>query len=411
MPDPAAIQRLLDLLPDNRFYTRKLLANNLKPGGLRYPQDWARLPFTTKAELVADQLDSPPFGTLPTYPIEKYVRFHQTSGTTGRPLRWLDTRESWSGLLDCWQAIYEQAGIQTSDRLFFPFSFGPFLGFWTAFDAACRMGMLCLPGGGLSSTARLRLILDNDVTAILCTPTYALHLIEVAQEQGFDLPRSSVRAILVAGEPGGNIPATRERIETGWGARLFDHHGMTEVGPVTVETLAQPGGLHILDRWYLAEVIDPVTLEPVTPGNLGELVLTNLHRLGCPLVRYRTGDLVRVDPTPGAEAGIGPRLMGGILGRVDDMITLRGNNVYPSAIQAILHRFPEVVEFRLAVENEASLQALRIDVELTGNNPEVVRHIDQAIRDELLFRARVCTVAAGTLPRFEMKAQRTAKGS
>lgn len=403
MPDRAALQRLLDLLPSNRFYARKFA----DVGAVRDIAEWSRLPWTTKADLVADQAAEPPFGSILTYPLSHYSRFHQTSGTTGRPLRWLDTAESWSGLLDCWQAIFEGMGLRPDDRLFFPFSFGPFLGFWTAFEAACRMGRLCLPGGGMGTTARLRFLLDNAVTVICCTPTYALHLAEVAQSEGIDLRQCPVRAILVAGEPGGNIPATRARIESLWGASVFDHHGMTEVGPVTVEPVDAPGGLLVLDRWYLAEVIDPKTLEPVPAGEVGELVLTNVHRLGSPLVRYRTGDLVRVDPTPGSDRGIGPRLVGGILGRVDDMIVLRGNNVYPSAIQTILHRFAEVVEFRLSVEPEGSLSVLRIEVELSAEAlDEVIDRIDRTIRDELLFRAIVHRVEPGSLPRFEMKARR-----
>jgi phenylacetate-CoA ligase len=410
MPDRDALQRLLDLLPANRFYSQKLRAAGLEPGRLRYPDDWSRVPLTTKAEIVADQAAEPPFGSIHALPLERYSRFHQTSGTTGRPLRWLDTPESWSGLLDCWEAIFEHIGLRRDDRLFFPFSFGPFLGFWTAWEAACRQGRLCLPGGGMGSTARLRFLLDNDATVVFCTPTYALRLVEVAEEEGVDLHRSKVRAIVVAGEPGGSIPATRQRIESAWGARLFDHHGMTEVGPVTVEPESQPGGLHILDRWYHAEVLDPNTLAPVPPGTAGELVLTNVHRLGSPLVRYRTCDLVRVDPQPGSDLGIGPRLVGGILGRVDDMITIRGNNVYPSAIQTILHRFVEVAEFRLTVEQDGSLPALRIDVELLEDaGEEILARIDQTIRDELLFRAVVRRVAVGTLPRFEMKAQRVVR--
>jgi phenylacetate-CoA ligase len=411
MPDRDALQRLLDLLPVNRFYCQKLRAAGLEPGRLRYPDDWSRLPLTTKAELVADQAEHPPFGSILTYPIERYCRFHQTSGTTGRPLRWLDTAESWSALMDCWELKFRHIGLRPGDRLFFPFSFGPFLGFWTAYEAAARLGYLVLPGGGMGSTARLRFLLDNSATAVFCTPSYALRLAEVAEQEGLDLRNSPVRILIVAGEPGGNIPGTRARIESAWGARLSDHHGMTEVGPVTVEPTARPGGLHVMERWYLAEVIDPQTLQPVPPGTVGELVLTNVHRLGSPLVRYRTSDLVRVDPEPGSDLGIGPRLVGGILGRADDMITIRGNNVYPSAIQAILHRFAEVTEFRLIVEQEASLQVLRIDVELTAESgDDVIARIDRMIRDELLFRAVVRHVEAGTLPRFEMKSQRLVRG-
>src|SRR5262249_28413563 len=141
----------------------------------------------------------------------------QTSGTKGRPLRWLDTAESWSWALGCWEQIYRIAGVTAEDRLFFAFSFGPFLGFWTAFDAGERLGCLCLPSGGRSRAARLRLLLDNQATVVLCTPTYALRLAEVAQEHGIALARSTpgyaVRALIVAGEPGGSIPATRARIE------------------------------------------------------------------------------------------------------------------------------------------------------------------------------------------------------
>lgn len=403
MPDREAMQRLLDVLPNNPFYARKLPA-----GRLRYPDDWARIPLTTKAELVADQAAHPPFGSFHALPLDHYTRFHQTSGTTGRALRWLDTAESWSCLLDCWATIFQHVGLRRDDRLFFPFSFGPFLGFWTAWEAACREGRLCLPGGGMSSTARLRFLLDNAATVVFCTPTYALRLAEVAQSEGVDLATSPVRAIIVAGEPGGSIPATRARIESAWGARLFDHHGMTEVGPVTVEPADAPGGLHVLDRWYLAEVLDPVTFAPVPAGEVGELVLTNVHRLGSPLVRYRTCDLVRVEPD--AERGIGPRLAGGILGRADDMLTIRGNNFYPSALQAILHRYPQVVEYRLVVDQEASLSVLRVDVELTPEaGDDILPRIDQAIRDGLLFRAVVRRVEPGTLPRFEMKAQRVAR--
>jgi phenylacetate-CoA ligase len=167
--------------------------------------------------------------------VEEYRRFHQTSGTTGRPMRWLDTPDSWAWVVECWTRIYQSAGVGRRDRIFFPFSFGPFLGFWGAFDAAVRMGCLAIPGGGMRSTTRLRTLLDNQATVICTTPTYALHLVEVAEEEKIDLTAGSVRTIIVAGEPGGSIPATRSHIEQLWGgARVVDHHGMTEIGPVSL---------------------------------------------------------------------------------------------------------------------------------------------------------------------------------
>jgi phenylacetate-CoA ligase len=394
-----------EILPRNRFYARKFTDAGLT-AAVRGRADLARLPFTTKAELLADQEREPPFGSVLTYPVERYSRYNQTSGTAGRPLRWLDTPESWSALLDCWTVFYRLVGVRPGDRLFFPFSFGPFLGFWTAFEAACRLGFLCLPGGGMSSTARLRFLLDTRATVVLCTPTYALRLAEVAHAEGIDLASSPVRALIVAGEPGGSVPATRARMETAWGARVFDHTGMTEVGPVGVECAANPGGLHLLETHYLAEVLDPATGREVEPGKVGELVLTTLTRTGSPLLRYRTGDLVCLDdrPCPCGECFL--RLDGGIRGRADDMIVVRGNNVYPTALQTILHRFPEVVEYRVEIDRSGTLPALRIEVEAAAQGEALAARVGRAIRDELLFRAEVRAVPLGSLPRFEMKAQR-----
>jgi phenylacetate-CoA ligase len=399
---------LKEILPRNRFYARKLAG--LAVESLSFPRDLARLPFTTKAELLASQADEPPYGDLLTYPVARYTRLHQTSGTSGRPLRWLDTPESWSWVLDCWTAFYRIAGVRPDDRLVFAFSFGPFLGFWTAFEAASRAGWFCLPAGGMSSGARLRMLLDNEATVLFCTPTYALRLAEVGREEGIDLAGSPVRAVVVAGEPGGSIPATRSRIEAGWGARVFDHSGMTEAGPMAIECPANPAGLHVLEDDYLAEVIEPSTGEPVPAGQVGELVVTNLGRVGSPLIRYRTGDLVRVDPRPCPCGSPYLRLDGGILGRADDMIHLRGNNVYPGALEALLRRFPEVAEYRVEVDQSAALTALRVEVEpVNGGGAGLVERVDRAIRDEFLFRAEVRLVAPGSLPRFEMKAQRFVK--
>jgi phenylacetate-CoA ligase len=402
---------LRQVLPHNRFYARKFAEAGLDPAAVNSPDELRQLPFTTKAELLADQAEHPPLGTVHTYPPEAYTRYHQTSGTSGQPLRWLDTPESWSELLDVWTALFRIAGVVPGDRLFFPFSFGPFLGFWSAFDAAARLGCLCMPGGGMTSTARLRFLVENRATVVLCTPTYALHLADVARQEGIDLTASTVRALIVAGEPGGSIPATRRRIEDGWGARLFDHNGMTETGPLGIECPEAPGGLHLLETSIIAEVIDPAG-QPVPAGTPGELVITSLTRPGSPLIRYRTGDLVCVDERRCACGRALTRLDGGIRGRVDDMIVIRGNNLHPGALQRILHRFTEVAEFRIEVDGTAALPVLRVRVEPqpgAAGGPQLAARVDRAIRDELLFRAEVEVVSPGTLPRFEMKAQRVVR--
>ncbi len=396
MPHDRLRDFLARVVPHSPFYTRKFAGLDL--------DDWARLPFTTKAELVADQLEYPPYGTIPRDPPTGYTRLHQTSGTsTGRPLRWLDTPESWDWLLSCWSAIFERVGVRSGDVFFFPFSFGPFLGFWTAFESAARAGHLVLPGGGLSSTARLRFLIDHRATIVCCTPTYALHLAELAAAEGIDLAKSPVRMLIVAGEPGGSIPATRARIEAVWGARVVDHYGMTEVGPVAVEAIDSPGSLAVLDSHFFAELIDPETNEPVTDGRPAEMVLTNLGRVGSPLIRYRTGDLVK--GRRGRDGML--QLDGGILGRTDDMLHVRGNNLYPAAIEAVVRRFPDVAEFRLVVDRSGPLADLLIEIEPGTHAPVgLTEEVARAIRDELLFRVDVSAVEPGTLPRYEMKARR-----
>jgi phenylacetate-CoA ligase len=402
---------LAEILPRNRFYARKLAEAGLSASDGITPANLTRLPFTTKAELLADQTTEPPYGRILTYPRARYCRLHQTSGTHARRLYWLDTPESWSWILACWEKIFRIVGLRPGDRLFFPFSFGPFLGFWAAFDAAARLGYLCLPGAGMSSVARLHFLLEHQVTVLFCTPTYALHLAEVARQHGLDLGRSAVRALIVAGEPGGSIPTTRRQMEAAWHARVFDHSGMTEIGSLGIECPENPAGLHLLETECLGEVIDPATGMPVPPGQAGELVLTNLGRWGSPLLRYRTGDLVRVDPRPCPCGRTWLRLEGGILGRTDDMIYLRGNNVYPSALEELIRRFAEVAEYRVQVDQSEALPALRIEIEpLPSVSPNgLAERISRAIRDEMLFRADVMTVPAGALPRFEMKARRILK--
>jgi phenylacetate-CoA ligase len=406
------LQRLTALLDEvlsrNQFYREKFLGAGLTRKDIRSLDDIRRIPFTTKSEIVADQAVHPPYGRNLTYPLERYSRIHQTSGTTGKPMRWLDTKESWDELLVRWHRIYKIAGITSEDRLFFAFSFGPFLGFWSAFEAATSLGYFSFPGGGMSSSARLRAIFDNDITVLLCTPTYALRLAEVAASEGLDLARSPVETVVVAGEPGGNVESTRTRIQDAWRARLFDHCGMTEVGPVGIECLDNPGGMHLLEDVCLVEVVEPASGRIVPPGQTGELVLTNLERWGSPLIRYRTGDLVKADQAS-CDCGLPfVRLGDGILGRTDDMIHIRGNNVYPTALDSVIGRFVEVAEYQIEIDESGSLPEVRIQLEPVHDAAaeQLADRVGRAIHEAFMFRAHVNTVAMGSLPRFEMKAKR-----
>lgn len=401
------------ILPANAFYAGKF-GNELRgwsPGNLaEFSQ---RVPFTTKHELIRDRLEHPPYGTGLTFPLDAYVRCHQTSGTTTVPIRWLDTPESWTHIVDKWVRILAAAGVTRQDRFFFAFSFGPFIGFWSALEAVNKLGCFCFPGGAMSSPARLQAILDNRITSVCCTPTYAQHLGEVARERKIDLSSGCVRLLIVAGEAGGSIPATRARIERLWpGARVFDHHGMTEVGPVTYQCPAQAGVLHVLESAYLAEVINPETGSAVSPGETGELVLTTLDRIGSPLLRYRTGDLVK--PRKAGPCVCGRHelaLEGGIIGRSDDMVIVRGVNVYPSLIEEIV-RTADISEYRVRVDGNAAMRELVVDIEPVADcsDPTALQQrLELSLQSALNLRVPVRLLSPGTLPRFEMKAQRWIK--
>lgn len=393
----------------NGFYTRKLDAAGVDVRALCLPDDLDRLPLTTKAELTADQLAYPPWGTALTEPLGRYTRYCQTSSTTGRPLRWIDTNESWQWLLDCWKAVYRGARVEPGDRVFFPFSFGPFLGFWAGFEAGPQLGLHCIPGGGMSSPIRLSMIEAVGATVVCCTPTYALHLAEIAEAEGRGLAANRVRVLIVAGEPGGSIPATRARIEQSWGARVIDHHGLTEVGPVSFECWQAPGSLHVNEGEFIAEVLDPITGRDVPDGGTGELVITNLGRTASPVIRYRTGDIVVRRSAPCGCGRTWMRLEGGILGRADDMVNIRGVNVYPVGIESVVRRLPEVAEFRSIVSRAGAMRTLRVEIETSagvGEPAAVAARVAYQLREALGLTVPVTAVDAGTLPRFEMKANR-----
>lgn len=405
------LKRLLGAVrASNRFYQGKIRLEEPLASLQHYSQ---AVPFINKDQLVADQKSNPPFGTNLTFPLDHYTRCHQTSGTSGgAPLRWLDTAESWEWMVRVWQEIHEAAGVRAQDKIFFAFSFGPFLGFWLAFEAAGKIGCLCLSGGGLSTVARLASIFDQQATVLCCTPSYAIRLAEVAAEEKMDLAgRSRVRLILVAGEAGGSIPSTRNHIEQLWpGARVFDHHGMTEIGPVTFECPKQPGLLHVVERAFVPEIIDPQSGVALEPGRQGELVLTNLGRVGSPLLRYRTGDLVKAKVQEMCACGrFDLALDGGILGRVDDMTVIRGVNVYPSAVEGIVRSFPEVIEYQVCISQAGALSEISVRIEAAGECQDtegLTARLQKSFEQSLFLRVPVRLAPAGSLPRFEMKAKR-----
>lgn len=392
---------------ENDFYTRKWEAEDVRPEDIRTLADIPKLPITTKSELVQDQADNGPFGSNLTYSIDKYVRFHQTSGTTGQPLKVMDTEESWDWWGKCWAYVLSGAGLTPHDRVFMAFAFGPFVGFWAAVEGARKLSTILIPGGGRDSMQRLELMRDMGATVLACTPTYALRLAEVARETGFNMGEIPIRSTIHAGEPGANIPTTKKRIEDVWAAKCFDHAGASEVGAHSFECELQPGGTHLIESEFIAEVLDPVTLEPVAVGDKGELVITNLGRWAFPVVRYRTGDMVRANLD---QCGCGRTFMrfdGGVIGRVDDMVTVRGVNVFPTAVENIIRQFDEVIEFRITVHTVKFMDEMEIEFELAdGTDAVLFNEIGEKLYAMLGFRPIIQAVQRGSLPRFDMKAKR-----
>ena len=358
----------------------------------------SELPFTFKDDL-ANNPQGGDFASNLTYPPHQYVRFHRTSGTRGRPMMVLDTADDWKWWTETWQFVLDAAELGAEDRVLMASSFGPHIGSWSAHDAVVARGALVIPGGGLDTLARLELIRSSRVTVLFCTPSYALHLAKTAADNQMETASLEVRRIVLAGESGGSAPAVRQRIETAWNAKVIDHASASEVGPWG---FSDPNGrgLHVIESEFVAEFLSVETGKPAAEGELSELVFTTLGRVGSPVLRYRTGDLVR--PTWNAEGEIRFVLLkGGVLGRSDDMVIIRGVNIFPSSVDQILRSFPEVLEYRVSVSRDGDLDQLNVEVEDRMND---VERIARELRLRLGLRVNVVGAAFGTLPRFEGRA-------
>jgi phenylacetate-CoA ligase len=412
MREKMQLDRLRDMmrsvLATNRFYRKKFAG--FVPDQLTSTTDLRTLPFTSKNELLEDQLSHQPFGSNLTDPLERYIRIHQTSGTTGKPLYWLDTEESWNWWADCWKVVFAAADVSSRDRIYFAFSFGPFIGFWAGWEGARKLGTLAISGGAQSTAQRIQSIIDSSATVLVCTPTYALHMASEAKKAGIDLARdSAIRTTIHAGEPGASIPSIKKLIEESWGAKCFDHAGATEVGAFAFQCASQTGAIHINEIEFIAEVIDPLTGAATKDGEQGELVMTNLGRVGSPVIRYRTGDLVAPsrDACPCGRAFL--LLLGGVLGRVDDMVIVRGVNVFPSAVENIIREFSEIEEFRVEICERQALREMKLVIEPKSADHSIKtlgEQVSRRIRERIGLRPEIELVSPGTLPRFELKAKR-----
>jgi len=373
-----------------------------------------RIPFMTRDEWMQGQVEHPPYGPILAAPEEAAIRYHLTSGTTGKtPIRVLDSMKDWEWIAEMWCYGFWGFGVRPSDVVFFAFSYGTFVGFWGAHYACEKIGCLVLPGGNMTTEARVKQILDMNATVVCSTPTYALRMAQEARALGIDLPSGPVKRVILSGEPAGSIPATKQLIQEQWGALAGDTAGMTELGTIMMfECDHQPGGAHIIEDHYIEEVIDPDTGEPVRYGEQGERVVTSFGRGFIPVIRYRTRDLVL--KVPGTNCSCGRTFDiydGGIRGRVDDMKLVRGTNVYPRAVEAIVREFSAVDEFQIHLytaegirdEIEVLVEIPERDVDATRLLTDLAKTLAEA-HEGLNFGTR--QVELGTLPRFELKAKR-----
>ncbi|MBI2880812.1 MAG: AMP-binding protein [Candidatus Tectomicrobia bacterium] len=394
------------------FYRRKFEEAGLAPGDVRSLDDIAKLPFTTKDELKADQAEHPPWGSLLAVPIEECLRVHSTSATTGRPLMYLDTAEDWRGFYRSYARGLYGMGIRKSDMVMCAFSYGPWIGFWSGFFAAQEIGCLMFPAGGFSTEQRIDALLTYPITVLGCTPSYALYMAEEAKKRGIDLAKESkIRITWHTGEPGAGIPATKKKLEEAFGAQVFDLPGLTELAAWGFSCTAHSGLAHVHEDYCYPEVLDLETGEPVGPGGEGEIVFTSLYRKAMPLLRYRTRDLVQVADR---QCPCGRTLFsvdGGVLGRLDDMKKIRGVIVYPRRIEEIVRAFPEMQEFLVRIRREGGLDEIRVQIDPAPDIPKdrypaLRKRMESELRVGLGIRAGVEIVEPGSLPRWDHKARR-----
>lgn len=377
--------------------------------------DVERIPLLTRREWMDAQDRLPPYGDLSAIPPAKAVRLHTTSGTSGTtPLRALDDRRSWAWTAEMWCYGLWGCGVRPQDTAYVAFGYGAFIGFWGLHYALERIGSLTIPGGAQPTAARLRQIIDTGATVVASTPTYAIRLAQEAANLGIDLAASPVERLILSGEPAGSIPQTKALIEGMWGAHAYDTAGMTEIGSITTfECARQPGGTHVIEDHVLEEVIDPDTLQQAGYGERGERVVTSFGRGTLPLIRYRSADLVSRVPASACTCNRGFDLYeGGILGRLDDMRLVRGTNVYPRAIEAVVREFPEIIEFQTEVYTENLIDQIKLKVEIPKHTPDAAwNDLRAALHERLAYtheglNFQVERAAGDTLPRFELKARR-----
>jgi len=402
------VRQLYQTVP---FYRQAMRDLNLTPDGVRSLGDLSRLPFTTKRDL----RDNYPFGLL-AVPPEEVVRMHVSGGTTGKPILALYSAadvELWTEMM---ARTLTAGGAGRSDVVHIAFNYGLFTGGLGFHQGAERIGAAVIPASSGQTKRQIMLMQDLGSTVLCCTPSYGLFLAETALQMGVDLRETRLRVGFFGAEPWS--PRMRDEIESKLGIAALDTYGLSEViGPGVAAECSFKNGMHLYEDHFLPEVVDPASGEPLPPGQKGELVLTTLTKEALPLIRYRTGDITSLRPEP-CPCGRTLVRMERITGRTDDMLIVRGINVFPSQIEAVLLRFEGIEpQYQIIVDRERSLDDLEIRVEVSkaifselSDEMRRLESFERTIRAEiesvLGVTARVRLMEPGSLERSEGKAKR-----
>jgi phenylacetate-CoA ligase len=400
------------------FYQRKFKAAGVTPKDIRTMDDVKQVPFTTKQELLKSQEEHPMYGDFISIRPEEAVRVFQTSGTTGKPLKIPLSKKDWfKTYVEQFSYFLYGYGVEPKDVAFFPFTYGTFIAWWGVQAAMEAHGVTIVPGGGQTSDARVKSIIDWGATVVCGTPTYLIYLGELAKKLGLDFPNSKVRIVITAGEPGAQVPATKKLVESLYGAKNYDDIGSTEISNFGFECVAQKG-THMIESMFLPESLNTETGKPAAEGEVGELVLSNLFCESAPLIRYMTKDLVRFNYKKCDCGRTFLRMDGGVLGRADDMFTFGGVNIFPSAVENFIRGIPTFSnEYQLVIPKQGSGKRLTIRVEpaSTDVSDQQAKSAVKQLLDSIVYNIKITAdidlVAPGTLPRFEGKAKRVLRES
>ena len=393
------------------FYRRHYDAHGFHPDQVRSLADFTtKVPVITKKMLVADQAEHPPFGSYARpLPPGGIARIHGSSGTSGVPTMYAVSHADWERAGEVHAMAQWCAGVRPDDIVQVGFPFGLFFGGWGVVQGAERIGATLFPLGITDSQKHLDLIARLGSTVFSATPSYCIHLLSVAESAGIDLRASTVRHLLVGGEPGGSLPGTRRIIEQGWGAVAVDAGSTSEMYPFQTSVGCEAGtGTHLYTDEVFTEVVAAGDHnEPVPAGQRGAVVYTHLWRDSQPMIRFAPGDetYLATDPCPCGRTY--PRMPEGVLGRLDDMLVIRGANVFPSAVETALRSVPELgPEFRIRVHRRGALDELTVEAEAAPAPPELRARTEDALKRVLGIRAGVVLLAPGTLPETTFKARR-----